>query len=103
MPFYLLDILKLKPGKTVEDAAQYFDELAPIFAEVGIERVDQPLKVGSVMRGPLNAEFVNIFKMEDPKSAMGAMQSHADYQVKIPVRDATFDLENSAVLVTTKM
>ena len=103
MSYLLLDILKLKPGKTVEDAVAYFDKLAPIFDEVGITRLDRPLKAAGVMRGSIEAEQVNLFEMEDPQKSMPAMQSHPDYQAMIPVRDAIFDLENSTVLLPTKL
>lgn len=103
MSFLLLDILKLKPGKTIEDATSYFDELADVFAEVGISRLDRPLKAAKVMRGAIEADYVNLFETADPQASMGAMQAHPEYQAKISTRDAIFDLENSTVLLTAKL
>lgn len=102
MSHILIDILKLKNGRTVEEAIQYFDELKPVLEKHGISRVDQPLKIANIMRGELSGELVNLFATDDPQKSMQGMSSDPDYQAKVPLRDQIFDLENSVVAMTTR-
>lgn len=102
MSHILIDILKLKNGRTVEEAIQYFSDLKPVFERHGITRLDQPLKVATIMRGDLSGELVNLFATDDPQTSMSGMTSDPDYQAKIPLRDEIFDLENSTIAMTVR-
>ncbi len=67
MAFLLVDILPLKPGRTVEEAIAYFESLKPAFERHGLTRHDAPLKIQKVMRGTVAADMVNLFETETRK------------------------------------
>lgn len=98
----LLDILKLKPGKTAAEATAYFDSLKPVFERVGLSRSDVPLVALKTLRGSTEADVVNLWQSDDAAASMGAMAADAEYQSKVELRDEIFDLENSTVILTQR-
>ena len=102
MSHVLIDILKLKNGRTVDEAIEYFEGLKPVFEKHGLTRLDRPLRVGNIMRGDLSAELINLFVTHDPQTSLKGMSSDPAYQAMIPRRDEIFDLENSTIAMTTR-
>ena len=102
MAVMIIDVLKLKEGKTVEEAVAYFESAKALFEGHGIVRVDAPLKVAKVARGQA-ADLVNIFKTENPEVSMGGLMNDPEYKAIVPQRDEIFDLENSTILLTMPM
>lgn len=98
----LLDILKLKPGKTAEEATAYFDGLKAVFERVGLSREDVPLVALKTLRGNTQADVVNLWASDDAPTSMGAMAADEEYQANVPLRDQIFDLENSTVILTKR-
>ena len=100
MTHLLIDILVLKPGRTVDEAIAYFDGLEPVFERHGISRSGSPLKVAKVLRGDQAGDLVNLFETADPQASLGGMSQDPEYQAQVPTRDSIFDLARSSVLVT---
>lgn len=102
MTFVLVDILPLKSGKSVDDAIAYFNDIRPVLERHGLVRIDAPLKALKTLRGAQTANLVNLFATENVETSMKGMQGDPEYQARIPVRDALFDLENSSVILTRR-
>ena len=103
MKSVLIDILPLKEGKTPADAFAYFAKVQPAMEKAGILRVDSKLEVKKIMRGQINAAIVNLFEVEDPAAAMGAMSQDPEYTKHVPERDEIFDLENATIIATQRV
>ncbi len=102
MSFILVDILPLKPGKTVADALAYFEKVRPAMERHGLTRIDQPLQAQKILRGTQAANLVNLFETKDPETSMKGVSTDPEYQKNIPLRDRTFDLENASIILTTR-
>ena len=102
MSFLIVDILKLQPGRTIEEAIAYFEELKPVLESHGIRRFDRPLGVQKFLRGDASADLVNLLETDNPEQSLKGMASDPAYQQKVPERDKLFDLENSMIALTLR-
>lgn len=102
MTYILVDILPLKPGKTVAEAISYFDKVRPAMERHGLKRIDQPLEAHKILRGNQKANLVNLFETQDPETSIKGMGSDPDYQANVILRDSIFDLENASIIVTKR-
>ncbi|KAJ55793.1 hypothetical protein ACMU_08430 [Actibacterium mucosum KCTC 23349] len=100
--FLILDILKLKPGKTPAEAVAYFDSVKPVFDRHGLVRSDVPLTAMKALRGTVEADVVNFWETENPEVSMKGMAGDPEYQAQVPVRDTIFDLDASTILLTKR-
>ena len=103
MSIIIVDMLPLQPGRSVEEAIAYFEELKPIFEKHGLKRLDAPLKVMQIMRGESPAQLINLFETDDPQVSMKGLSEDPAYQAKIPTRDEIFDLSKATIAATTRL
>ena len=103
MSFLIIDILPFKPGRTIEEAVAYFDELKPVFEKHGFKRRDEPLAVAKLLRGETPADMVNLFETEDPEASLKGISGDPAYQAQISKRDQIFDLERASILLTKRV
>ena len=54
--FLILDILKLRDGKTAAEAAAYFETAKPVMERYNLKRSDVPLMAMKALRGLLPRE-----------------------------------------------
>lgn len=100
--FLLLDLLKLRAGKSPAEATAYFDSIKGVFDRHGMARSDVPLTAVKTMRGSTEADVVNFWETNNPEASLKGMQGDAEYQAQVPVRDQIFDLEASTVILTQR-
>lgn len=96
--FTLIDLVKMQPNKTAEDATEYFESLEPVFQRHGLRR--KAFQVIKPMRGDLTPGIVNLFETENVQVSMSNMQADPDFQAMADKRNALFDLTNSPVILT---
>lgn len=100
--FMLFDLLKLRTGKSSEDAKAYFDGLTEIFERHGLSRSDEPMVAMKTLRGSAGADVINLWETDNPETSMQGMAGDPEYQAKVPERDAIFDLESSSVILAQR-
>jgi len=89
-----VDVLTLKPQRTVGEAQAYFDKIAPIAARHGLHRVTA-IAIDRKMRGheAVNPHLVQLWRV-DGGTAFAELAGDPDYRSVIPERDALFDMPN---------
>ena len=102
MSFLMIDILPLKPGKTIDEAIAYFEKLKPVLEKHGLRRLDQPLQAQKLLRGDLAVDMVNLFEIDDPENTMKGVGADPEYQANMPLRDSLFDLPKASVILTRR-
>jgi len=97
---YMIEVLPLKKGATIEAAAQYFAEVSPVIASHGIfpvqtYRIVDPQKDGA-------ARIVNVWRVADPQGLEQIFQD-PEYLKHVKERDSIFDLPNRAGWMTQEV
>ena len=101
--YIVLDILPLKPGRTVEEATAYLKDVEPYLARYGMTRFDTVLQVDQVMRGNFQGRVVNLWVSDNPQAAFKGVFSDAEYTEKFTSRrENLFDMKNATVVVTKR-
>lgn len=97
---YMIEILPLKQGATVEAAGQYFADVSPIIAAHGIfpvqaYRVADPKAEGA-------AQVINVWRVADPKGFDGIF-ADPEYLKHVKDRDSIFDLSKRVGWMTQEL
>ena len=100
--FIILDILPIHEGKTLDDARAYFDAVEPIFAEHGMVRSDAVLEVTGILRGPVEAEVVNLWETDNPQASFDGIFADARYLEHTANRDSIFRLRDATIIITRR-
>lgn len=101
--FLVLDILPLKKGKTVEEAAVYMQDVEPYLARHGMTRLDTVLQVEQVVRGDFDGRVVNLWLTDNPEASFKSVFSDAEYIAKFTARrESLFDMKNATIVVTKR-
>lgn len=89
-----VDVLTLRPTRTVAEAIAYFGQVGPIAARHGLHII-KALEVDKKMRGhdAVNPNMVQLWRVER-ETAFAGLGGDPDYQAMIPARDALFDMPN---------
>jgi len=87
-----VDVLTLKPGKTLDEAQDYFAQAIPLIERHGLKRI-QVYGISDKMRGhdAVNPSIVQIWRVEADNPFAGLMADEA-YQRVVPLRDSIFDM-----------
>lgn len=100
--FLILDILPIRDGQSLADAEAYFAAVEPIFARYGMTRSDAVLSVVDILRGPVEAEVVNLWETDNPQAAFDGIFSDEEYLTHTGSRDTIFDLKAATIVVTER-
>lgn len=89
-----VDVLTLRPGRSVDEALAYFDKIGTIAARHGLHRV-AAIGIDKKMRGheAINPQMVQLWRVESD-NAFAGLGGDPDYKAVIAERDALFDMPN---------
>lgn len=96
---YMIEILPLKQGQTVEAAGQYFADVSPIIAAHGIFPVQAYRVADPKAEG---AQVINVWRVADPKGFDGIF-ADPEYLKHVKDRDSIFDLSKRVGWMTQEL
>ena len=87
-----VDVLTLRPGRSVDEALVYLDKIGAIAARHGLHRISA-IGIDKKMRGheAVNPHMVQLWRVEDD-NAFGGLGGDPTYKAVIAERDALFDM-----------
>jgi hypothetical protein len=91
---YMIEVLALKPGATVNQAEQYFTAVYPVIASHGLF----PIKAYKAMQqgGDSSPKIIQIWRVANP-NGMPEIFKDPNYLKHVPTRDSIFDLKGGRI------
>ncbi len=87
-----VDVLTLRPGKSLEEAEAYFAKAVPLIERHGLKRL-KVYGISEKMRGhdEVNPSIVQVWRVETENPFAGLMADD-EYKAVVPLRDSIFDM-----------
>ncbi len=97
---FFVDLLILQNGKSIQDAEQYFDKVAPIAARHGLVRI-HGFNVAAVYSGDSKPDLANLWTMAHGK-VFEDINNDPEYKNMIPTRNKIFNMKASHMFLLDK-